>query len=341
LINLLPSPFRTDTVAKRFSRPDFPRTLAGFVWRISAWDQFWLCLISLSVSLLDTAPIEIQRRIIDQTVYSGNFAAILVLAGVYAGVVLAEGLVKLLMNLYRGWVAENAIRILRGSITIMNEEPGRQPKTVDERGVEAAMIVAEVEPIGGFAGDSLSEPLLQAGILVSVFGYLTYLNPLMALASFAAFSPQFVFVPLIQRAINRRVRERIVALRAASANVVDVHAEALRLSQEARFHEVFKLNMWIFELKYTLNFLMNLTMNFGTIGILVMGGWYVVKGSADVGTMVAFVTGLRSVSAPWGNLVSWFQNAWVTASRYDLLQDTIRALDLPSTHELRQPAMPG
>jgi ABC-type multidrug transport system fused ATPase/permease subunit len=269
LTNALPSPFRPDTVAKRFGRPDFPRTLAGFVWRISAWDQFWLCLISLSVSLLDTAPIELQRRIIDQTVYSGNFAAILVLAGVYAGVVLAEGLVKLLMNLYRGWVAENAIRILRGSITIMNEEQGRQLKTVDERGVEAAMIVAEVEPIGGFAGDSLSEPLLQAGILVSVFGYLTYLNPLMALASFAAFSPQFVFVPLMQRAINRRVRERIVALRAASANVVDAHAEALRLSQEARFHEVFNLNMWIFELKYTLNFLMNLTMNLGTIGILV------------------------------------------------------------------------
>ena len=44
---------------------------------------------------------------------------------------------------------------------------------------------------------------------------------------------------------------------------------------------------------------------------------------------VAFVTGLRSVSNPWGSLVSWFQNAWVTASRYDLLQDTIRIPTLP------------
>lgn len=49
------------------------------MWRISAWDQFWLCLISLSVLLLDTAPMEIQRRIIDQTVYSGNFAIYIVM----------------------------------------------------------------------------------------------------------------------------------------------------------------------------------------------------------------------------------------------------------------------
>jgi ABC-type multidrug transport system fused ATPase/permease subunit len=92
----------------------FPRTLAGLVRRI-AWDQFWLCLISLAVSLLDTAPMEIQRRIVDQAVYSGSFHAIVWLAVIYAAVVLAEGLVKLLMNIYRGWVAENAVRILRGS----------------------------------------------------------------------------------------------------------------------------------------------------------------------------------------------------------------------------------
>jgi ABC-type bacteriocin/lantibiotic exporter with double-glycine peptidase domain len=329
LTNPLPSPFRADSAAMRFSKADFPRTLARFVWRIGAWDQFWLCLISLSVSVLDTVPMEIQRRIVDQTVYSGNFRTILVLAVVYAGVVLTEGIVKLLMNIYRGWIAENAVRILRSSITLINDGERQDNPSASERGVEAAIIVAEVEPIGGFAGDALSEPLLQVGTLVSVFGYLTFLNPLMALASAAAFSPQVVFVPLMQRAINQRVRRRIAELRAASANLVDEHVEAVRLTQEARFQEVFRLNMGIFEFKYSLNFLMNLTMNLGTIGILVMGSWYVVKGSIEVGTMVAFVSGLRSVSNPWGSLVSWFQTAWVTASRYDLLQDTIRAEEIP------------
>ena len=39
------------------------------------------------------------------------------------------------------------------------------------------MAVAEAEPIGGFVGMAISEPLLQAGILVSVIGYMTYLEP--------------------------------------------------------------------------------------------------------------------------------------------------------------------
>ena len=324
MIDPLPSPFRPNAAAKRFNRTDLPQTLGGFVWQVSAWDQVWLCLISLTVSLLDTAPMEIQRRIIDKTVYSGDFNGILLLAGIYAGVVVAEGLVKLLMNLYRGWVAENAVRILRGSITLITGDHAQSHRSAEERGIEAAMIVAEVEPVGGFAGDSLSEPLLQGGILVSVFGYLTWLNPFMALIAFAAFSPQFFFVPVMQRAINLRVRQRIATLRDASTNVIDSGAEAVRLQQEARFQQVFKLNMWVFELKYTLNFLMNVTLNFGTVGILALGSWYVVKGSADVGTMVAFVTGLRSVSGPWGSLVSWFQNAWVTATKYDLLQEAVR-----------------
>ena len=117
MTNPLPSPLRSDAHSKRFTEADFPRTLAGFLWRISAWDQIWLCLISLALSLLDTAPMEIQRRIVDHAVDSGDLGAILLLAGIYAGIVIAEGLVKLPMNLYRGWVAENAIRILRISIT--------------------------------------------------------------------------------------------------------------------------------------------------------------------------------------------------------------------------------
>ena len=35
------------------------------------------------------------------------------------------------------------------------------------------MILAEAEPIGGFAGDSVSEPLLQGGVLLTVFAYMS------------------------------------------------------------------------------------------------------------------------------------------------------------------------
>ena len=43
----------------------------------------------------------------------GDIKLVLGLALAYVGVVLAEGLVKLLMNVYRGWIGEKASRALR------------------------------------------------------------------------------------------------------------------------------------------------------------------------------------------------------------------------------------
>ena len=36
------------------------------------------------------------------------------------------------------------------------------------------MIVAEVEPVGNFIGVSISEPLLQGGVLLSVLAYILH-----------------------------------------------------------------------------------------------------------------------------------------------------------------------
>jgi hypothetical protein len=66
---------------------------------------------------------------------------------------------------------------------------------VEAEGVEVSLILSEVKPIGGFIGVSTSEPLLQGGILLSVFGYMIFLQPEIALVSLLVFSPQLIFVP--------------------------------------------------------------------------------------------------------------------------------------------------
>jgi hypothetical protein len=83
------------------------------------------------------------------------------------------------------------------------------------------MVLEEAEPIGGFTGISVSEPLLQGGILASVVGYMFVLQPWLALLGLAFFLPQTVFVPLLQRAINRRARDRILIKRDVSGAIAD------------------------------------------------------------------------------------------------------------------------
>ena len=70
---------------------------------------------------------------------------------------------------------------------------------------------------------SVSEPLLQGGILVSVVGYMLYLDLELALLGLAFFLPQLVFVPLMQAAINRRAQARILTKRGLSGSVIDAN----------------------------------------------------------------------------------------------------------------------
>jgi ABC-type bacteriocin/lantibiotic exporter with double-glycine peptidase domain len=316
-----PSPLQDAEYSPTFSGNDMPTSLFGFVWRTSAWDQLWLSILSAIGVFLDTAPLEVQRRLLNATIPNGDFGAIGILVLVYGVLILTQGLVKLLMKIYRGWLSENAVRMLRTETNrlIYGNNPLQAGTKI--RGVEVSLILSEAEQVGGFVGDSISEPLLSAGILVAVFGYMSYLQPTMTLITLAVFSPQFVFVPLMQRSINRRVRDRVATLRETSAGVIgDRLAEiASEVAQEARFAEVFRLNMGIIELKFTMNFLMNFTHHVGILSILGVGAWYVVHGRTEVGTVLAFISGLRSVNDPWGDLVTWFQSAMVTGARYKLI----------------------
>ncbi|MBY5454163.1 hypothetical protein HFO91_31825 [Rhizobium leguminosarum] len=44
------------------------------------------------------------------------------------------------------------------------------------------IVHAEAEPVGGFVGTSISEPIFQAGVLAVVGSYMIYLQPFLALA---------------------------------------------------------------------------------------------------------------------------------------------------------------
>ena len=309
-----------DSLSRPLTRDGMPPTLFGFVRRVGAWSQVRVSLLAITIFVLNTAPLEMQRRILNAIVVDRDVQIVVVLALAYAGIVLSEGLVKLLMNIYRGWIAEKAVRVLRLTASALVDSMPEERASPSVKGVEISMILAEPEPIGGFVGEAVSEFVLQLGILLSVFGYMFYMQPMLALVSLLIFSPQFVFVPVMQMAINRKVQARITVLREASVGVLIAgkrRQEIERaLQQELRFARIFELNMGIFKLKYSMNFLMNLTHNFGKVVVLGVGGWYVINGEAEVGTVVAFISGLNNVNDPWGDLVNWYQDMTVTATKY-------------------------
>ena len=92
---------------------DLPRTLASYIVRFTGGHQLALAALSVVVFALSAIPLELQRRIVNEAIYEGAFQPILWLALAYAGIALAEGAIKLGLNIYRGWVSERAVRHLR------------------------------------------------------------------------------------------------------------------------------------------------------------------------------------------------------------------------------------
>jgi ABC-type multidrug transport system fused ATPase/permease subunit len=300
-----------------------PRQLFGFIWRVSGIHQVWLTLLSVVLFLFGVTSLEIQRRIVNDAFRGGIFRPIVLLVLAYLVIVVTEGFLKLGLNIYRNWIGEGAVRWLRFAV-FAAADPGSAPNySQTAEGIQLSIVLDEADPIGGFVGECISEPVLQAGVLVSVTGYLLYLQPLMALVVFCVFFPQIGFVPLMQAAINRRVQARIAILREMSASIVGAGG-AIDVGglQHPRIQKVFGLNMGIYKLKFSMNFLMNLMTQIGTASILALGGYFVVTGRTEIGTVVAFLSGLSKINDPWGDLVTWYRDLQATRVKYALVRDS-------------------
>jgi ABC-type multidrug transport system fused ATPase/permease subunit len=263
----------------------------------TSWQhQIPLVLLTVAVFLLEVVPLELQRRVVNDAVKNRSYSAIAMLCGAYVAAVLVQGAAKLGVNIYRSWVGERIKRDLR--------------RRVSTTAADAQVPVAEIQ--------SLSEPLLQAGVLATVLAYIVHLDLWMAAAAIGLFLPQLVFVPLMQHAMNRRTGVRVWLLRQIGAGLI-----AGQPRDDERIERVFRLDMRIFQLKFTMNFLMNLCSHLQIVAALLLGSWWVLQDQLEVGGIVAFISGLGRLTDPWGDLINYFRELSVTRVKFRLLASAV------------------
>ncbi len=312
---------------------ELPAGIYRYVLATSGVHQLLLLALTVTVFLLEIVPLELQRRVVNDLVKNRPYSWVVMLCAVYAAVVLVQGGTKLVVNVYRGWVGERAARDLRRRVHAVVEAPLSSSPAAEAQGIAVSMIVAEVDPIGGFVGGSVSEPLLHGGILASVLAYLVHLDPWMALGAFALFVPQFFFVPLMQTGVNRRAGARVRILRQLGIDLIDHESEKFR-DDDRRIDRIFDLDMGIFRLKFTMNFLMNLCSHLQIVSALLIGGWWVYTDRLEIGGVVAFISGIGRLTDPWGDLVNYFRDINVTQVKYRLLANAVNQLSDDPTRDL-------
>lgn len=311
------------TNINRSSGATMVKDLYRYIWEVSARNQVILSALAVAVFLMELAPLELQRRIVNGAVERREFTFIGTLCLIYVVVALVHGGLKLILNVYRSSVGEAANQRLRLQIDPAATGTSKTGSRSGKKGVKISIVVSEVEAVGAFVGSSFCDPLLNAGILLSVFGYMIFMQSWMALVALLIFLPQLLFIPFLQGAINRRTQRRIERLRALSAHIVNEGAHSTKEQTigtfRRRIRDVYRLNMEIFVRKFGMSSLMNLLYTFGIIGILSVGGWLVLQGRTEVGTIVAFISGLARMNDPWRDLVSYFREATNAGLKYRMI----------------------
>lgn len=309
--------------------PDAPTRDLGlyhYIWRTCGREQIGLAALSTIIFLLDLVPLELQRRIVNEAIHDHSSEQLIILCGIYAVVALLQGVSKLGTNIFKNSVGEAATRRLRlDTYAAALHHP--EPEGDGKEGIGISIIVSEADTTGLFIATSVSEPVLHGGVLISVFTYLIALQPWMAAVALSLFMPQFFFVPAMQNAINRRTASRIKLVRELSVDIVNETAEGVEERDAGVFRDrvngVYALNMQIYRRKFSMNFLMNLLYHFGIVGILFVGGWLVMQGSIEAGTVVAFISGLAKVNDPWQDLVNFFRDVTNTRVKFRLIANFI------------------
>ena len=90
------------------------------------------------------------------------------------------------------------------------------------------------------------------------------------------------------------------------------------------FDGVFDARRRIHLLKLTLKSAINTFTALGTVGTLVLGGWLVLQGETDVGTVVAALSGLSRIARPWNDLITFYRTLSTVRVRFEYLEETMR-----------------
>src|SRR5260370_40276865 len=143
---------------------------------------------------------------------------------------------------------------------------------------------------------------------------MTYLAPWTLVLGGGFLRPQALFVPMMQRAINRRAEKRIRTIRRVGGDIVETG-----VPEKERIERVFRLNMSIYRIKFTMNLGMNFMHYLAVAVALGVGGLFAVEGRIDVGTVVAVVSGLGKLNDPWGGPGDRGRGMSVDSLKYPLI----------------------
>ena len=273
-----------------------------------------------------TATVDVYGYELTQIAYLGLLSTAFLLA------VLCHGLMKMRINTMKGVLAERLLRRLRYTLIARIL---RFPQPYFERtsqGELVSMVTAESEPMGGLMGDAVAQPILQAGQMLTILGFLFFQSVAFGLAAVALIPLQAWLIPKLQRQINLLNKKRVIQVRALAAEIGEGAAGASTLRENGgwryrmamfgdRLGLLFNIRFEIYQKKFFMKFLNNFITQLTPFFFFSVGGYLVIRGDVTIGALVAALAAYKDLSSPWKELLAYYNQSQDMALRWETITE--------------------
>ncbi|HUT50788.1 MAG TPA: ABC transporter transmembrane domain-containing protein [Alphaproteobacteria bacterium] len=308
-------------------------TIFKFIWRYSKRQQLMMLGLTVASWPILYYTLQLPKEIINKAIgpgASGTQTAsfmgyqldiivyMLVLCVMFLVLVLISGAIKYFINVFRGRLGERMLRRLRYQLYArLLRFPLPHFKKVAP-GEIIPMITAEVDPVGGFIGDSIALPAFQGGMLMVYLGFIFVQDPFLGAAAVALYPIQIWLIPKLQKRVNQLAKQRVRTVRQLAdrigdtiSGVQEVHAhDTSRLERAdiaARLGVIYEIRYKLFKLKFFIKFLNNFIAQLTPFFFYSVGGYLVIKGEITFGALVAVLAAYKDLASPWKELLSYYQ----------------------------------
>ena len=293
-------------------------------------DQILLLLMTLLSMPFVYAALEIPKIIINSALGGVNIPDkifgysmdqvkyLILLCCAFLVLVLINGGLKYVINVYRGILGERMLRRFRFDLfSRLLRFPVPRFKQVSQ-GEIIPMITAETEPLGGFIGDAFALPAFQGGLLITYLAFIFNQDVLLGLAAIALYPPQLYLIPKLQRRVNQLAKQRVKAVRTFSdkvgetvSGITDIHVNNTSRYEKAhvssRLARIYSIRFEIYKKKFFIKFLNNFLAQLTPFFFYGIGGYFVIKGELSLGALVAVLAAYKDLSSPWKELLKFYQ----------------------------------
>ncbi len=239
-----------------------------------------------------------------------------------------NGIFKLQINTLKGRMGERVLRRLRYQLfDRILRFPTAHVRKVRQAEV-ASMIKDEVEPLGGFIGDAFVQPAFLGGQAITALMFIMIQSFWLGLVAGVIVLIQAFIIPKLRRTILELGRQRQLAARHLAGRVGEVVEGALEIHAHDTSHyeraeitgrlgQIFRLRFEIYRRKFQVKFLNNTLAQITPFIFYSVGGYFAIKGSMDIGQLVAALVAYKELPTPVKELIDWDQQRLDVQIKYE------------------------